>query len=128
MTNVELNYKIYDKELLAIVNVFEKWKVYLKGSIYLVKILINYKNLLYFIIIKKLNWRQTRWLEILIKYNFQIFYVKGLENEKANALSRKSEYYENKKYVFHVILITRELGLEYNKPQLAAIVKLEINN
>ena len=53
--NMELNYKIYNKELLTIIDVFKKWKIYLKESIYLIKVLINYKNLLYFIIIKKLN-------------------------------------------------------------------------
>ena len=54
---MELNYKIYNKKLLTIVNIFEEWRIYLKEFIYLVKILINYKNLLYFIITKKFNWR-----------------------------------------------------------------------
>ena len=57
MINMELNYKIYDKELLAIINIFKEWRIYLEGFIYLMKVLINYKNLLYFIITKKLNWR-----------------------------------------------------------------------
>ena len=57
MTSIELNYKIYNKKLLTIINIFKKWRIYLEGFIYPVKILINYKNLLYFIIIKKLNWR-----------------------------------------------------------------------
>ena len=57
MISVELNYKIYNKEFLAIVNIFKEWRVYLEGFIYLIKILMNYKNLLYFITIKKLNWR-----------------------------------------------------------------------
>ena len=55
--NMELNYKIYNKELLAIINIFKKWRVYLEGFMYLVKVLINYKNLLYFMIIKKFNKR-----------------------------------------------------------------------
>ena len=113
---------------MAIIDIFKKWRVYLEGSIYLVKILIDYKNLLYFIITKKLNQRQIRWSEILIKYNFQIFYMKGLENGRANILSRKPKYYENKKYVSYIILIVEKLGLEYNKPQLTATIKLEINN
>ena len=58
--NIKLNYEIYNKELLAIVDIFEEWRVYLEGFMYLVKILIDYKNLLYFIIIKKLNWKQIR--------------------------------------------------------------------
>jgi hypothetical protein len=33
---VELNYDIYNKELLAIVITFEQWQVYLKGLTYLV--------------------------------------------------------------------------------------------
>ena len=51
---MESNYKIYNKELLTIITTFEKWRIYLKRFIYLIKILIDYKNLLYFIITKKL--------------------------------------------------------------------------
>ena len=53
--SAKLNYQIYNKKLLIIINIFKKQKMYLKESIYLIKILINYKNLLYFIIIKKFN-------------------------------------------------------------------------
>jgi hypothetical protein len=34
MLLAELNYDIYDKELLAIVAAFQKWQVYLEGSKY----------------------------------------------------------------------------------------------
>jgi hypothetical protein len=37
-----------------------EWKVYLKDFKYLVKMLINYKNLIWFTIIKVLNRRQIR--------------------------------------------------------------------
>ena len=60
MINIKLNYKIYNKELLTIITAFKKWKVYFKKFIYSVKVLINYKNLFYFIMIKKLNKRQIR--------------------------------------------------------------------
>jgi hypothetical protein len=52
MSLVELNYDIYDKELLAIVEAFKEWRVYLKGVTLLVKVLMNHKNLLYFITTK----------------------------------------------------------------------------
>jgi hypothetical protein len=34
MSLAELNYDIYDKELLVIVAAFQKWRVYLEGSKY----------------------------------------------------------------------------------------------
>jgi hypothetical protein len=36
LSPTELNYDIHNKELLAIVVAFEQWRVYLKGSTYLV--------------------------------------------------------------------------------------------
>ena len=51
----KLNYDIYDKELLAIVDSFKIWKIYLKGLKHIVKIYTDYKNLKNFISIKILN-------------------------------------------------------------------------
>ena len=44
-----------------------------------------------FLTIKKLNRRQVRWVEMLIKYYFEIEYVKGIDNIRVDALSRKTE-------------------------------------
>ena len=52
---------------------------------------------------------------MVIKYNFQISYIKGLESGKINILNRKPKYYKNKKYISHTILIVGKLRLEYNK-------------
>ena len=49
------NYKIYNKELLAIIKYFKQWQPKLKGTRFLIKVLSNYKNLQYFIIIKQLS-------------------------------------------------------------------------
>jgi len=48
----ESNYKIYDKELLAIVRYFKQWHLELKGSLFLIHVLTDYKNLQYFITTK----------------------------------------------------------------------------
>ena len=55
MTLVELNYNIYNKELLGIVTVLKKWRAFLYNTIELFKVVINYKNLIKFLTIKKLN-------------------------------------------------------------------------
>ena len=50
----ELNYEIYNKELLAIVRYFKQWCLKLKGLLFLIYILIDHKNLQYFMTIKQL--------------------------------------------------------------------------
>ena len=39
------NYKIYNKELLAIIKYFKQWRPKLEGTRFLIKVLSNYKNL-----------------------------------------------------------------------------------
>jgi hypothetical protein len=46
---------------------------------------------------KVLNRRQIRWSETLSVYNFKIFYKKGSDNMKADALSRQADYAQNVK-------------------------------
>ena len=41
----EINYKIYNKELLAIIKAFEEWQPMLKGAGLLIKILTDHRNL-----------------------------------------------------------------------------------
>ena len=52
---LELNYNIYNKELLAIVTVLKKQRVFLQGIVELFIIKIDYKNLTGFLTAKKLN-------------------------------------------------------------------------
>ena len=55
----ECNYKIYDKELLAIVCAFEEWRAELEGSPEPVKVISDHKNLEYFMSSKCLSHRQA---------------------------------------------------------------------
>ena len=57
MTPLELNYNIYNKELLDIVIVLKEQRAFLQGITELFIIKIDYKNLTGFLIIKKLNRR-----------------------------------------------------------------------
>jgi len=47
-TVAELNYNTYDKELLAIFEVFKIWRHYLEGLAYSINIVMDHKNLKYF--------------------------------------------------------------------------------
>ena len=56
----ECNYKVYDKELLAIVQAFEKWRPELEGLSQPINIISDHKNLKYFMSSKQLSRRQAR--------------------------------------------------------------------
>ena len=49
----------------------------------------DYKNLIEFLTIKKLNRRQVQQAETLVEYYFKIEYTKGNNNIKINTLSQK---------------------------------------
>jgi hypothetical protein len=55
MTPLELNYDIYNKELLAIITVLKKWRVFLQETTELFIIKTDYKNLIGFLTTKELN-------------------------------------------------------------------------
>ena len=52
---LELNYNIYNKELLAIVTVLKKWRAFLQGITELFIIKTDYKNLTGFLTTKKIK-------------------------------------------------------------------------
>jgi len=52
---VEHNYEIYNKKMLIIIYILEKWHHFLKDTLALVKIWIDHKNFKYFITAKNPN-------------------------------------------------------------------------
>ncbi len=104
LTDAELNYEIHDKELLAIVNFFKQWRVYLEESKHQIQVYTDHKNLLYFMIMKVLNQKQIKWLKKLLSYNFQIQYWKKSENLKINVLSRRADHMIDRSQINQTIL------------------------
>jgi len=58
-TIVDLNYNIHNKKLRVIFETFKIWQHYLEGSVYLISIVMDHKNLEYFSTSKMLTWRQV---------------------------------------------------------------------
>ena len=50
-----INYELHNKELLAIIDVFEEWHHLLKGAQYITTVYTNHKNLKYFMNTQILN-------------------------------------------------------------------------
>ena len=86
----EINYKIYNKELLAIIKAFEEWRPMLERAGLPIRILTNHQNLQYFMTTKQLSCRQARWSEYLSRFNFIIRFWPGKLSAKPDALTRRS--------------------------------------
>ena len=91
-TPAELNYPIYDKELLAVVSAFKQWRVYVEGAVLPVSVYTDHKNLEYFSTARTTSRRHARWAASLSTYNYIIYYRKGASNGKPDALSRRPDY------------------------------------
>jgi len=90
MILAEINYHIYDKKLLVIIQCFEHWWLELKCTELLIQIFINHQTLKIFMKNKQLSWQQVNYLNILSKFNFQIIFRSGKMNTKIDALIRMS--------------------------------------
>ena len=55
LDNVQCNYKIHDKEMLVIIHALEGWRHFLEGTVHLVEIWTDQKNLEYFRKLQHLN-------------------------------------------------------------------------
>ena len=100
--SVKCNYKIYNKKLMIIVYTFEKWWSELENFIYSVEIIINHKNLEYFMSIKQLSCHQAHWSEFLSRFNYCIAYCFNKIDDKLNALTHHSkDFFKNNNKFIH---------------------------
>ena len=86
--SAKCNYKIHNKEMLAIVRCLEEWDSELRG-VEEFEIHTDHKNLEYFMTTRKLTKRQMRWSLILSRFNFKIVHIPGRTNKRADALSQR---------------------------------------
>jgi len=89
---VERNYKIHDKEMLAIIHTLEEWRHFLEGATHPVEIWTDHKNLEYFMTAKKLNRRQARWSLHLARFDFLLHHRPRRTMGKPDALLRRANH------------------------------------
>ncbi|GBE80968.1 Transposon Tf2-12 polyprotein [Sparassis crispa] len=91
LSSSEINYEIYDKELLAIVDSLRDMQAWLIGTPVPIAVVSDHKNLEYFMTSRILNQHQARWSMFLSEFNFRLDYAPGLKNP-ADAPSRHPDY------------------------------------
>jgi len=92
LSSVEQNYKIHNKEMLAIIHALEEWRHFLEGTTHLVEIWTDHKNLEYFMTAKKLNCHQARWSLHLARFDFLLHHYPGCAMGKLDALLRRADH------------------------------------
>nr|GEX39503.1 reverse transcriptase domain-containing protein [Tanacetum cinerariifolium] len=93
MNQAETNYTTTEKEMLAVVYAFEKFRSYLimnKSIIY-----TDHSALKYLFAKKHSKARLLRWILLLQEFDFKFIDTKGAENYDADHLSRLENPYEN---------------------------------
>ncbi|KAB5587603.1 Retrotransposable element Tf2 [Ceratobasidium theobromae] len=88
----EMNYDTHDKELLAIVQAFEDWRIFLEGTEQPVTVFTDHRNLEYWKTARTFNRRHACWYLTLASYNFVIAYRPGKQSGKPDALSRRADH------------------------------------
>ena len=92
LSDIERNYEIHDKEMLAVVRCLKVWRHFLEGTTTKFKIWTDHKNLEYFMKAQKLNRRQVRWALYLSRFNFILKHILGNKIEKADSLSKRPDW------------------------------------
>nr|GEW03801.1 reverse transcriptase domain-containing protein [Tanacetum cinerariifolium] len=93
MTQAESNYTTTEKEMLAVVYTFEKFRSYLimnKSIVY-----TDHSALKYLFFKKDAKARLLRWILLLQEFDFKVIDTKGAENYAADHLSHLENPYEN---------------------------------
>ena len=90
LNETKRNYKIYNKEILAVIRGLKNQRYLLESTRYKFKIWTDHKNLEYFMKVQKLSQRQAYQVLYLSKqFDFTLKHVSGIKMEKVDKLSKK---------------------------------------
>ena len=92
MQDAETRYPVHEQELLAIILALKEWRVYLEGAKFRIKVMTDHKSLQFLKTQPQLSARQSRWKDIIARYDFDIEYMKGELNPVADGLSRRPDH------------------------------------
>jgi len=92
LSDIERNYEIYNKEILAIVRCLEAWRHFLEETVVKFEIWTDHKNLEYFMKAQKLNRQQAKWVLYLSRFDFVLKHIPRTKMEKIDSLSRRPDW------------------------------------
>jgi transposase InsO family protein len=91
LNGAETRYSATERELLALVEAVDEWRVYIEGSPHSVILRSDHRPLMWLNSKPSLSSRLFRWVERLDGHAFRIEHVAGKANNVADALSRRAD-------------------------------------
>ena len=91
LNGAETRYSATERELLALVEAVDEWRVYVEGSPHAILLRSDHRPLMWLNTKPELSSRLFRWIERLDGHAFRIEHVAGKVNSVADALSRRSD-------------------------------------
>ncbi len=113
-SDVEHNYQIHDKEMLAIMHALDKWCHFLEGVVEKFEILMDHQNLTYFHNAQKLNCWQAHWSLFLSCFNFSLCHQPGQLMGRPNMLSWRSNHPQGKDDNTNITLLPSDVFEVWN--------------
>jgi hypothetical protein len=125
-SNTQRNYRTFEHETIAILEALLKWEDKLIGR--RIHVVTDHQALEIFQMQRRLSARQTRWMEYLSRFDFDIRYIKGKLNKVADALSRYYQFnsWEDAPLVQHYVFA--DVRLDPNHEDLPWDRLLEIKH
>jgi hypothetical protein len=90
---------MHNLEFVAIVHTLKMWMNYRMGKIF--ELRTYHSSLKYIFEQPTLNVRQTRWMEFLSEYDFDIKHIKGKENKVVDALNKRVHFMHSISITMH---------------------------
>src|SRR5882724_3259841 len=87
------NYEIHDKKLLLVMQGLEEWRHILEGTVHMIEILNDHRNLTYFWMSQNLNCWQAHWSLSLSRFDFSLIHKLGRHSAKADTLSCRVDHW-----------------------------------
>ena len=92
LNEIERNYEIHDKKMLAVIRGLENWRHLLEGAKFKFKVQTDHKNLESFMKGQKLNKRQARQALYLLRFDFTLKHVPDTKIGKTDELNRRLDW------------------------------------
>jgi hypothetical protein len=94
LTDTQLRWATYERELWAVVAALQHWDWHLRGAKNVIDIHTDHRSLEALMAQETWSPKQSRWMLVLAQYKFEIKFIPGKLNVVADALSRRADHDE----------------------------------